>query len=156
MNDLDDAIADAVDELWRAGERGDILVFLPGEREIRETADHLRKHLASTQRGGPPAEILPLVIAARLICSRPSWPKNTNTSGRTWTRTTEMTPHFQNRACLPIATSSLKRRWKIFWVLPMKKATETISMIMFSTRKKITLNSIRKTIPDDASFANCR
>ena len=25
---------------------GDILVFLPGEREIREAADHLRKHLA--------------------------------------------------------------------------------------------------------------
>ncbi len=58
--DLDHAIADAVDELWRGGERGDILVFLPGEREIREAADHLRKHLASTQRGGPPAEILPL------------------------------------------------------------------------------------------------
>jgi ATP-dependent helicase HrpA len=58
--DLDDAIADAVDELWRGGERGDILVFLPGEREIRETADHLRRHLASTQRRGPPAEILPL------------------------------------------------------------------------------------------------
>ncbi|MDZ7591038.1 MAG: ATP-dependent RNA helicase HrpA [Rubrivivax sp.] len=58
--DLDDAIADAVDELWRGGERGDILVFLPGEREIRETADHLRRHLAGTQRGGPPAEILPL------------------------------------------------------------------------------------------------
>ncbi|MFO1274100.1 MAG: ATP-dependent RNA helicase HrpA [Rubrivivax sp.] len=57
--DLDDAIADAVDELWREGP-GDILVFLPGEREIRETADHLRKHLASRQRGGPPAEILPL------------------------------------------------------------------------------------------------
>jgi len=57
---VEDAIADAVDELWRGGERGDILVFLPGEREIRETADHLRRHLASTQRGGPPAEILPL------------------------------------------------------------------------------------------------
>lgn len=57
--ELDDAIADAVDELWRDGP-GDILVFLPGEREIRETADHLRKHLASTLRGGPPAEILPL------------------------------------------------------------------------------------------------
>ena len=57
--DLEDAIAEAVDELWRGG-RGDILVFLPGEREIREAADHLRKHLASTQRGGPPAEILPL------------------------------------------------------------------------------------------------
>ncbi|MFM8636901.1 MAG: hypothetical protein ACKOER_04095, partial [Betaproteobacteria bacterium] len=26
---------------------GDIRVFLPGEREIREAADHLRKHLAS-------------------------------------------------------------------------------------------------------------
>ena len=58
--DLDDAIADAVDELWRGGQRGDILVFLPGEREIRDAADHLRKHLASMQRGGPPAEILPL------------------------------------------------------------------------------------------------
>jgi ATP-dependent RNA helicase HrpA len=57
--DLGDAIADAVDELWREGP-GDILVFLPGEREIREAADHLRKHLAQTQRGGPPAEILPL------------------------------------------------------------------------------------------------
>lgn len=57
--DLEDAIADAVDELWRSGP-GDILVFLPGEREIREAADHLRKHLASQQRGGPPAEILPL------------------------------------------------------------------------------------------------
>ncbi len=57
---LDDAIADAVDELWRGGAAGDILVFLPGEREIREAADHLRKHLASAHRGGPPAEILPL------------------------------------------------------------------------------------------------
>ena len=43
--DQADAIAEAVDELWREGS-GDILVFLPGEREIRETADHLRKHLA--------------------------------------------------------------------------------------------------------------
>ncbi len=40
-----DAIADAVDELWAGGQGGDILVFLPGEREIREAADHLRKHL---------------------------------------------------------------------------------------------------------------
>jgi len=62
--DLDDAIADAVDELWRDGGAGDILVFLPGEREIRETADHLRKHLAQQaakgHRGGPQPEILPL------------------------------------------------------------------------------------------------
>ncbi|MBP6251392.1 MAG: DEAD/DEAH box helicase, partial [Rubrivivax sp.] len=44
-HDLNDAIADAVDELWR-DRAGDILVFLPGEREIREAADHLHKHLA--------------------------------------------------------------------------------------------------------------
>ncbi|MDE2454344.1 MAG: DEAD/DEAH box helicase, partial [Burkholderiales bacterium] len=56
---LDDAIADAVDELWRDGP-GDILVFLPGEREIRETAEHLRRHLAQAARGGPQPEILPL------------------------------------------------------------------------------------------------
>ena len=49
-----------MDELWRDGGPGDILVFLPGEREIREAADHLRKHLAQAQKGGPPAEILPL------------------------------------------------------------------------------------------------
>ena len=64
--ELNDAIAEAVDELWRGGaaSRGDILVFLPGEREIREAADHLHKHLAQHgvggQRGGPAAEILPL------------------------------------------------------------------------------------------------
>jgi ATP-dependent helicase HrpA len=40
---LNDAIGDAVDELWREG-AGDVLVFLPGEREIREAADHLRRH----------------------------------------------------------------------------------------------------------------
>ncbi len=58
-HDLNDAIADAVDELWRDGGPGDILVFLPGEREIREAADHLRKHLARRRRACQP-EILPL------------------------------------------------------------------------------------------------
>jgi len=58
-HDLNDAIADAVDELWRDG-AGDILVFLPGEREIREAADHLRRHLAQALRGGPQPEVLPL------------------------------------------------------------------------------------------------
>jgi ATP-dependent helicase HrpA len=57
--DLNDAIAEAVDELWR-GAPGDILVFLPGEREIRDAADHLSKHLAQQHRGGPQPEILPL------------------------------------------------------------------------------------------------
>ncbi|WP_137893637.1 ATP-dependent RNA helicase HrpA [Ramlibacter sp. 2FC] len=58
-HDLNDAIADAVDELWQGNAAGDILVFLPGEREIREAADHLRKHLshhALTRN----AEVLPL------------------------------------------------------------------------------------------------
>jgi len=63
-HDLSDAVADAVDELWAGGQPGDILVFLPGEREIRETADHLRRHLAKPSagqpRGGPVPEILPL------------------------------------------------------------------------------------------------
>jgi ATP-dependent helicase HrpA len=50
---LNDAIGDAVDELWREG-AGDVLVFLPGEREIREAADHLRK------RHPPGVEVVPL------------------------------------------------------------------------------------------------
>ncbi|MFN7856970.1 MAG: helicase-related protein, partial [Acidovorax sp.] len=83
---LNEAIADGVDELWAGhpapgrpkpgaapsggsddaqrgawgpGGAGDILVFLPGEREIREAADHLRKHL-SHQPVMRHAEVLPL------------------------------------------------------------------------------------------------
>jgi ATP-dependent helicase HrpA len=44
--DTGNAISDAVDELWSGSPRGDILVFLPGEREIREATEHLRGHLA--------------------------------------------------------------------------------------------------------------
>ncbi|HVK54202.1 MAG TPA: ATP-dependent RNA helicase HrpA [Burkholderiales bacterium] len=51
--DIPGAIVDAVDELARVGQ-GDILVFLPGEREIREAAEALRKHHP------PHTEILPL------------------------------------------------------------------------------------------------
>ncbi|MEN9396490.1 MAG: ATP-dependent helicase HrpA, partial [Pseudomonadota bacterium] len=58
--DLYNAIADGVDELWRDPHNtGDILIFLPGEREIREAADHLRKHL-SHQPVLRNAEVLPL------------------------------------------------------------------------------------------------
>ena len=57
--DLNHAIADGVDELWLGGVGGDILVFLPGEREIREAADHLRKHL-SHQPAMRGCEVLPL------------------------------------------------------------------------------------------------
>ncbi|MEJ2572602.1 MAG: ATP-dependent RNA helicase HrpA [Gammaproteobacteria bacterium] len=51
--DLQQAILDAVDELGRI-DRGDILVFLSGEREIRAAAEALRKHHP------PHTEILPL------------------------------------------------------------------------------------------------
>ncbi|MGO9445686.1 MAG: ATP-dependent RNA helicase HrpA [Thiobacillaceae bacterium] len=51
--DLTSAILAATDELTQLG-WGDTLIFLPGEREIRDTAEALRKH-------HPPAtEILPL------------------------------------------------------------------------------------------------
>ena len=52
--ELPEAIVDAVDELSRLSASGDLLVFLPGEREIRECAEELRKHHP------PHTEILPL------------------------------------------------------------------------------------------------
>ncbi len=42
--DVPQAISSALDELAAGGLRGDVLVFLPGEREIRDTAEVLRKH----------------------------------------------------------------------------------------------------------------
>ncbi|MEW5787626.1 MAG: ATP-dependent RNA helicase HrpA [Pseudomonadota bacterium] len=51
--DLEQPLLDAVDELAREGP-GDILVFLPGEREIRDAQEALRKHHP------PHTEILPL------------------------------------------------------------------------------------------------
>jgi ATP-dependent helicase HrpA len=59
-HDLNTAIADAVDELWHGAPRGDILVFLPGEREIRDAADHLRKHHLSHGARRAGVDILPL------------------------------------------------------------------------------------------------
>ena len=58
--DIYQAILDAVDEITRIG-AGDILVFLPGEREIRGAAEALRKHhFDSPRRGVPGMELLPL------------------------------------------------------------------------------------------------
>jgi ATP-dependent RNA helicase HrpA len=51
-SDQGQAISDAVDELSREGPSGDILVFLSGEREIRDTADVLA--------GRDRLEVLPL------------------------------------------------------------------------------------------------
>lgn len=42
--DVPEAVSSALDELAAGGLRGDVLVFLPGEREIRDTAEALRKH----------------------------------------------------------------------------------------------------------------
>ena len=58
--DQEDAIADACEELFREGP-GDVLVFLSGEREIRDTADVLLGRL------GAGVEVLPLY--ARLSAS---------------------------------------------------------------------------------------
>ncbi|MFA6920545.1 MAG: ATP-dependent RNA helicase HrpA [Gallionella sp.] len=42
--DVPQAVSSALDELAAGGLRGDVLVFLPGEREIRDTAEALRRH----------------------------------------------------------------------------------------------------------------
>ncbi len=55
---LEDAIVATAEDLWREGP-GDILVFLPGEREIRETAELLRKGLARRPYAAS-VEVLPL------------------------------------------------------------------------------------------------
>ncbi len=59
-NDSQRTILNAVDEIIQLGD-GDILIFLPGEREIRETAESLRKHHFDRLRSGlSSVEILPL------------------------------------------------------------------------------------------------
>jgi ATP-dependent helicase HrpA len=55
---IEEAILDAADDLLRQGD-GDILVFLPGEREIRDTAEHLRKYQGRSAKLRH-IEILPL------------------------------------------------------------------------------------------------
>jgi ATP-dependent helicase HrpA len=56
--ELEEAIVSAAEDLWREGP-GDILVFLPGEREIRETGDLLRRGMARRPYAHV-LEILPL------------------------------------------------------------------------------------------------
>lgn len=55
---MEDAILDTAEDLLRLGD-GDILVFLPGEREIRDTAEHLRKYQGRSPKLKS-VEILPL------------------------------------------------------------------------------------------------
>ena len=63
--DITTGIVDACDELARLGQ-GDILVFLPGEREIREAAEALRKHHLPGQGRGPTQHVEILPLFARL------------------------------------------------------------------------------------------
>src|SRR3954452_4573525 len=70
-----DAIGDAAEELLRERGRGDILVFLSGEREIRDTADALRGRL------GERVEVLPLY--ARLSTAEQQRVFRRNTSSAT-------------------------------------------------------------------------
>ncbi|MCS6899647.1 MAG: ATP-dependent RNA helicase HrpA [Myxococcales bacterium] len=53
-NDLVETIANTVEEITELDRQGDILIFLPGEREIREVADELATH------GLPHTTVLPL------------------------------------------------------------------------------------------------
>ncbi|MDQ6916210.1 MAG: ATP-dependent RNA helicase HrpA [Pseudomonadota bacterium] len=55
---LEEAIVSTAEDIWREGP-GDILVFLPGEREIRETAELLSRDLARRPYASS-LEILPL------------------------------------------------------------------------------------------------
>ncbi len=55
---LEEAIVDAAEGLWRESP-GDILVFLPGEREIRETAELMQRALARRPYASA-VEVLPL------------------------------------------------------------------------------------------------
>ena len=57
--DVPQAVSSALDELAAGGLKGDVLVFLPGEREIRDTAEALRKHHSPSMRHGG-LEVLPL------------------------------------------------------------------------------------------------
>ncbi len=70
-----DAVGDAVAELRRAGP-GDVLVFLPGEREIRDTADALAK------RNFPGIEILPLFARQTTAEQQRVFAPNASTLGR--------------------------------------------------------------------------
>ncbi len=58
--EIPDAVAEAISKVWREGASGagDVLVFLPGEREIRDCAEVLRKDHVLQQRFHP--EILSL------------------------------------------------------------------------------------------------
>ncbi len=89
VRDQTEAITAAVDEL-RAESAGDILVFLPGEREIRDTADALAKKA----RGGQAA----WAASTSCRCTRGSrQPSSTGCSSRTAASGSSSPPTSQRR-----------------------------------------------------------
>ena len=72
-----EGILRGVDEVWEAGP-GDVLVFLAGEREIRETAEALRKHHP------PKVEILPLIRATPVPTTKTASSNHTVAHGSSW------------------------------------------------------------------------
>jgi ATP-dependent helicase HrpA len=65
---LEQAIVDAAETLWREGP-GDILAFLPGEREIRETAELARRAFARRPYASL-VEVLPLFARLDVTAQR--------------------------------------------------------------------------------------
>lgn len=58
-SDIPSRIERALTEVWREGP-GDVLVFLPGEREIRDAAEHLRRAANAHRVGRGDVDIVPL------------------------------------------------------------------------------------------------
>jgi ATP-dependent helicase HrpA len=58
--ELERAVLDAVDELLRLDRHGDVLIFMPTERQIHDTAKALRGRFLAVDPGGRSLEILPL------------------------------------------------------------------------------------------------
>lgn len=54
-----DGAAEAVERILRESDAGDVLIFMPSERDIRETTELLEGRVQSLRRGGRP-EIVPL------------------------------------------------------------------------------------------------
>ena len=82
--DLADAVANAVNEITELDPRGDILVFLPGEREIREAVERARAARAAAHRGAaalraavarPSSSACSSRCRSGASCSRPTSPR---------------------------------------------------------------------------------
>ena len=99
---LNEAIADAVDELWAGGKSGDILVFLPGEREIRECTETLRKH--HMRLPGVKPEVLALYDGLDERWNR---------------RAGELNRRLQ-AAGVPVQVANLSTVWSVFYTRPSR------------------------------------